>query len=59
MTSRTASAPTVIALWTSVETAVRLTLGSLSPSPASAQAFAEIEGEQARIRRMSRHWLLG
>jgi hypothetical protein len=59
MTSRTAPATTVIPLWTSVESAVRLTVGALSPSPASASAFEEIEGEQARIRRTSRHWLLG
>jgi hypothetical protein len=54
MISRTAPAQ----LWTSMEAAFRLTLRSLS-APAAPSAFEEIEGEQSRIRRTSRHWLLG
>ncbi len=59
MTSRTASAAPATPLWNSFESAVRLTLRSLSASPASASAFEDLEGEQARIRRSSRHWLIG
>ena len=59
MTSRTASAATATPLWTSFESAVRLTLQLALRSPASASAFEELEGEQARIRRTSRHWLVG
>jgi hypothetical protein len=59
MTYRTAPAATSTPLWNSLESAVRLTLRSLSASPASASAFEDIEGEQARIRRTSRHWLIG
>jgi hypothetical protein len=55
MTSRTAPAQ----LWTSMEAAFRLTLRSLSAPSAVPSAFEDIEGEQARIRRTSRHWLLG
>lgn len=59
MTSRTASAAIATPLWSSLESAVRLTLRSLSAPPAQAPAFEELEGEQARIRRTSRHWLIG
>ena len=59
MTSRTASAAIATPLWSSLESAVRLTLRSLSAPPAQASAFEELEGEQARIRRTSRHWLIG
>jgi hypothetical protein len=59
MTSRTAPAATATPLWNSFESAVRLTLKSLSASPAQASAFEDLEGEQARIRRTSRHWLIG
>ena len=45
--------------WTSLESALRLTLNSLSAPSASASAFEALEGEQSRIRRSSRHWLLG
>ncbi|MFN4142494.1 hypothetical protein [Aestuariivirga sp.] len=45
--------------WTSFETAMRLTLRSLSAPSSDPSAFEAIEGEQARIRRSGRHWLLG
>ena len=54
-TAPAASAP----VWTSLESAVRLTLNSLSAPSASASAFEALEGEQSRIRRSGRHWLLG
>jgi hypothetical protein len=59
MTSRTAPAASAASLWNSFESTVRLTLRSLSASPASASVYEDIEGEQARIRRTSRHWLIG
>ncbi len=46
-------------VWTSLESAVRLTLRSLSAPSAAPSTFEELEGEQARIRRTSRHWLAG
>ena len=46
-------------LWTSLESAVRLTLSFLSAPSAAPSTFEELEGEQARIRRASRHWLIG
>lgn len=55
MTSRTAPAQ----LWTSLEAAVRLTLRSLAAPSAAPSAFEDIAGEQSRIRRSGRHWLLG
>jgi hypothetical protein len=57
MTSRTASATTP--LWTSFETALRQTWASLSAPSAAETGFEEIAGVQARIRRDSRHWLVG
>jgi len=59
MTRRIAAAAPSIPLWSSLESAVRLTLTSLSTPPASASAFEELEGEQSRIRRSGRHWLIG
>ncbi len=57
MTSRTASATTP--LWTSFETALRQTWASLSASSAPEAGIEDIAGVQARIRRDSRHWLVG
>jgi hypothetical protein len=59
MTSRTASAVTHTPLWSSFESAIRLTLRSLSAPAACASTFEELDSEQARIRRSSRHWLIG
>ena len=57
MTSRTAS--TTAPLWTSLETALRQTWASLSAPSAPDAGVEEIAGVQARIRRDSRHWLVG
>jgi hypothetical protein len=38
---------------------MRLTLRALSAPSADPSVFEAIEGEQARIRRTGRHWLLG
>ncbi|WP_421695299.1 hypothetical protein [Aestuariivirga sp.] len=46
-------------LWSTLGSALRQTLTSLSATPASASAFEELEGEQSRIRRSSRMWLVG
>lgn len=59
MTYRPAPAAAKTPLWTSFESAMRLTVRSLSAPSATASTFEEIEGEQARIRRASRHWLIG
>ena len=59
MTSRTASAATHSPLWTGVENAIRQTLRSLTVSAAAAPSLEVMESEQARIRRSSRHWLIG
>ena len=59
MTSRTASAVTHTPIWTGVENAIRQTLRSLSAPAACASTFEELDSEQARIRRSSRHWLIG
>jgi hypothetical protein len=59
MTSRTASAAAATPLWNSFESAIRQALDSLSASPATVSAFEDMESEQNRIRRTSRHWLLG
>jgi hypothetical protein len=57
MTSRTltAAAP----LWTSLETALRQTWASFSTPSIQEPGLEEIESVQARIRRDSRHWLVG
>ena len=51
----TPSAP----LWSSLDAAVRQTLRSLSAPATDISVFEAVEGEQARIRRQSRHWLVG
>ena len=51
----TPSAP----LWSSLEAAVRQTLRSLSAPASDVSVFEALEGEQARIRQQSRHWLVG
>lgn len=57
MTSRAIAATTP--LWTSLETALRQTRASLSAPSAPDSGLEEIAGVQARIRRDSRHWLVG
>ncbi len=59
MTRSTTAPASSTSGWTSLESAVRLTLNSLSAPSGSASAFEALEGEQSRIRRSSRHWLLG
>jgi hypothetical protein len=59
MTIRTVRATPVSPLWTNLESALRLTLRALSAPSATSAAFEALEGEQARIRRTGRHWLLG
>ena len=46
-------------LWNSFEAAVRHTFRSLTAPAAEASVFEALEGEQARIRQQSRHWLVG
>ena len=46
-------------LWSSVESAVSLTLKSLSRTPADERAYVEFTEAQERIRRSGRHWLIG
>ena len=46
-------------LWSSLEAAVRQTLRSLSAPASDVSVFEALEGEQARIRQSSRHWLVG
>jgi len=57
MTSRTVTA--AAPLWTSLETALRQTWASLSAPSAPDTVLEDIQGAQARIRRDSRHWLVG
>ena len=57
MTSRTVTAATP--LWTSLETALRQTWASFSTPSMQEPGLEEIESVQARIRRDSRHWLVG
>lgn len=45
--------------WNSFEAALRHTLRSLTAPAAEASVFAALDGEQARIRQSSRHWLVG
>jgi hypothetical protein len=59
MARHTATATPSIGLWSSVESAVSLTLKSLSSSPAEDRSFVEFTEAQDRIRRSSRHWLIG
>jgi hypothetical protein len=59
VTRQTIAAQPASALLGSVESTVRLTLKVLSAPPGDALALEELEGEQARIRRTARHWLLG
>jgi hypothetical protein len=56
MTTRTVPAAATAPLWTSLENAFRHTLQSLSAPLASAE---EAASSQDRIRRESRHWLIG
>ena len=42
-------------VWTSLEAAMRQTLRSLT----AAADTSALDGEQARIRQSSRHWLVG
>lgn len=58
MTRLTATAPAA-PLWTSLEAAVRQTFRSLTAPAAEASVFEALDGEQARIRQSSRHWLIG
>ena len=57
MTSRTVTAATP--LWTSLETALRQTWASFSAPSVPDTVLEDIQGAQARIRRDSRHWLVG
>jgi len=59
MLSQIAPRHTSASLWTSLESAVRLSLHSLSAPGAAPSAFEELEGEKSRIRRTGRHWLIG
>ena len=45
-------------LWSNLESALRQTLRSIT-TPAIPAAFEALDGEQARIRQSSRHWLVG
>lgn len=56
--SSTAASPSV-SLWSSVESAVGLTLRSLARAPSDDRAFVEFTEAQERIRRSGRHWLIG
>lgn len=55
MTSRLLSATTPPLF----ESAMRLTLRYLSAPSAAPSTYEELEGEQSRIRRTARHWLVG
>ena len=55
LTTAAPSAP----LWTSLEAALRNTLRSLTAPAADASVFEALDGQQARIRQSSRHWLVG
>jgi hypothetical protein len=46
-------------LWASAESAIRMTLKTLSAPAAQISALEELDGEQARLRSTSRHWLIG
>lgn len=59
MTRTIAAAAPSSPLWTSLSTAVRQTLSSFAAPAAPASAFEALEGEQARIRRSGRMWLVG
>jgi hypothetical protein len=59
MSRRSATATPAVSLWAGVESAVRLTLNTLSAPATQVPSLEQLEGEQARIRRSSRHWLLG
>jgi hypothetical protein len=48
-----------LTVWSSVEAAVRLTISSLRTSSAGDQSLTAWNAEQNRIRRTSRHWLVG
>lgn len=54
-----ATATPSVGLWSSVESAVGLTLRSLSGSSSDARNFVEFTETQDRIRRSGRHWLIG
>lgn len=57
--SRLLAAAAPAPLWNSFEAAVRHTFRSLTAPAAEASVFEALEGEQARIRQSSRHWLVG
>ncbi len=59
MTRLIAAAAPAAPLWTSFESAVRQTFRSLTAPAGDASVFEALEGEQARIRQSSRHWLVG
>ncbi len=59
MARSSVSVSPTIGLWSSVESAVSLTLKSLSMAPADQRAFVEFTEAQERIRRSGRHWLIG
>ena len=59
MSRHSITASPSIGLWASVENTVRLTLKTLSAPSADAASLEMLEGEQARIRRTGRHWLIG
>ena len=59
MTRLLAAAAPSAPLWTSLESAVRHTLRALTAPVCEQSVFEALEGEQARIRQSSRHWLVG
>jgi len=58
MTRLTATAPAT-PVWTSLGSAVRQTIRSLTAHATEPSVFEALDGEQARIRQSSRHWLVG
>lgn len=59
MSRHSITASPSIGLWASIENSVRVTLKTLSAPASDAVAMEMLEGEQARIRRTGRHWLIG
>lgn len=48
-----------VGLWSSVESAVSLTLKSLQGAPSDQRSYVEFTEAQDRIRRSGRLWLIG
>ena len=59
MTRHTAAVASHSGFWSQFGQAARIIFRLFATEPAADAARAALESEQARIRRTSRHWLIG